>query len=138
LRRKVASYQLTYANNLPTTPTNPYDFIQDYGRSTLDRRHNFQLFGSIAAPKGIHLAPFITLRSGAPYDVLAGEDLYGDTFTNARAAFAPPGSCPAGFSGVVGDVVCSAADDFTTSIIRPTQPIWSAELPGVCDAKVDR
>lgn len=89
--------------------------MQDYGRSTLDRRHNFQLFGSILAPKGIRLAPFITLRSGAPYDVLIGEDLYGDTFTNARAAFAPAGTCPSGFSGVIGDVVCSRAGDFTTS-----------------------
>ena len=95
--------------------------MQDYGRSTLDRRHNFQLFGSIAAPKGIHLAPFITLRSGGPYDVFIGEDLYGDTFTNARAAFAAPGSCPAGFTGVVGDVVCSRAGDFTTRY-NPAHP----------------
>ena len=116
-----ANYQLTYANDLPTTPTNPYDFMQDYGRSTLDRRHNFQLFGSILAPKGIRLAPFITLRSGSPYDVLIGEDLYGDTFTNARAAFAPAGTCPSGFNGVIGDVVCSRAGDFTTSY-NPTHP----------------
>jgi hypothetical protein len=37
-----ANYQLTHANDLPSTPTNPYDFMQDYGRSTLDRRNNFQ------------------------------------------------------------------------------------------------
>ena len=46
-----ANYQLTYANDLPTTPTNPYDFMQDYGRSTLDRRHNFQLFGPLPRPR---------------------------------------------------------------------------------------
>jgi hypothetical protein len=56
----------------------------DYGRSSLDRRHNFQLFGSILAPGAIHFAPFITIRSGQPYDVLAGEDLYGDTLENPR------------------------------------------------------
>jgi len=110
-----ANYQLTYANDLPTAPTDPYDFMLDYGRSTLDRRHNFQLFGSILGPLGVRMAPFITLRSGGPYDVLIGEDLYGDTFTNARAAFAPSGTCPAGFSGVIGDVVCSRAGSFTTS-----------------------
>jgi hypothetical protein len=115
------NYQLTYANDLPTMPTNPYDFRLDYGRSTLDRRHNFQLFGSVAAPLGIRLAPFITVRSGAPYDVLIGEDLYGDTFTNARAAFASPGTCPAGFSGIVGNVVCSPAGEFTTAY-NPAQP----------------
>ncbi len=94
-----ANYQLTYANDLPGTPTNPYDFRLDYGRSTLDRRNNFQLFGSIQAPAGIRLAPFITLRSGMPYDVLAGEDLYGDTLENARAAFAPAGRLPGRIHG---------------------------------------
>jgi len=116
-----ANYQLTYANDLPTMPTDPYDFMLDYGRSNLDRRHNFQLFGSVTAPKGIGVAPFITLRSGGPYDVLIGEDLYGDTFTNARAAFAPAGACPGGFSGVIGDVVCSPAGNFTTSY-NPAHP----------------
>jgi len=116
-----ANYQLTYANDLPTMPTDPYDFLLDYGRSNLDRRQNFQLFGSITAPKGISVAPFITLRSGGPYDVLIGEDLYGDTFVNARAAFAPPGVCPPGFYGVVGTVVCSPAGNFTTSY-NPANP----------------
>jgi len=110
-----ANYQLTYANDLPSTPTDPYNFMLDYGRSTLDRRHNFQLFGSILAPAGIRFAPFITLRSGSPYDVLVGEDLYGDTLENARAAFAPAGACPAGFIGTIGDVACSRAGAFTTS-----------------------
>jgi hypothetical protein len=96
-------------------PTDPYNFRLDYGRSNLDRRHNFQLFGSVTGPKAINVAPFITLRSGGPYDVLVGEDLYGDTFVNARAAFAPPGVCPPGFHGVIGPVVCSSAGAFTTS-----------------------
>jgi hypothetical protein len=116
-----ANYQLTYANDLPSMPTDPYDFMLDYGRSTLDRRHNFQLFGSILAPAGMHIAPFITLRSGAPYDVLAGEDLYGDTLENPRAAFAPAGSCPAGFLGTSGDVVCSRAGAFSTTY-NPANP----------------
>lgn len=117
-----ANYQLTYANDLPSIPTNPYDFMQDYGRSNLDRRHNFQLFGSILAPAGIRLAPFITLRSGGPYDVLTGEDLYGDTLNNARAAFAPSAGCPAGGGRiVVGDVVCSPAGVFTAKY-NPASP----------------
>jgi hypothetical protein len=116
-----ANYQLTYANDLPSTPTNPYDFRQDYGRSTLDRRNNLQIFGSIQLPGAIWVSPFITLRSGMPYDVLTGEDLYGDTLTNSRAAFAPSGSCPAGFYGITGDVVCSHAGNFTTNY-NPASP----------------
>jgi hypothetical protein len=116
-----ANYQLTYANDLPSTPSDPYNFALDYGRSALDRRNNFQLFGSVTAPKGISIAPFVTLRSGGPYDVLIGEDLYGDTLVNARAAFAPSGVCPGGFSGIVGDVVCSPAGNFTTQY-NPAHP----------------
>ena len=117
-----ANYQLTYANDLPSTPTNPYNFQQDYGRSPLDRRHNLQLFGSILAPAAIRLAPFITIRSGGPYDVLAGADLYGTTLENPRAAFAPASSCPPGFLGTAGNVVCSAAGAFTTSY-NPANPV---------------
>ena len=117
-----ANYQLSYAKDLPSSPTNPYNFLQDYGRSTLDRRHNFQLFGSITAPAAIRVAPFVTVRSGAPYDVLAGADLYGDTLENPRAAFAPAGSCPPGFIGTTGNVVCSHAGNFTTSY-NPANPV---------------
>jgi hypothetical protein len=110
------NYQLNYAHDLPGTPTNPYDFAQDFGRSNLDRRHNFMMFGSVTGPKNIHVAPFLVLRSGQPYDVLAGEDLYGTTYSNARAFFAANASC-AGATGVVlsGSVVCSPAGNFSTS-----------------------
>ncbi len=110
------NYSLTYANDLPSTPTDPYDFALDYGRSNFDRRHNFMLAGSVTGPKGIRVAPFIALRSGQPYDVLDGTDVYGTTLINARAAFAPRGQC-SGATGVVlsGDVVCSPVGNFTTS-----------------------
>jgi len=112
------NYSLTYANDLPSTPTDPYNFALDYGRSNLDRRNNFMLVGSVIGPKGIRVAPFFTVRSGQPYDVLAGTDLYGTTLTNARAAFAASGQC-SGFTGtsvvLSGDVVCSPVGNFTTS-----------------------
>ena len=64
------------------------------------------------------MAPFIVLRSGRPYDVLAGTDLYGTTIANARAAFAPDAQC-SGFTGtntvLSGDAVCSPVGNFTTS-----------------------
>jgi len=34
------NYQYARANDLPSTPTNPYNFQQDWGRSSLDRHHN--------------------------------------------------------------------------------------------------
>src|SRR5581483_6349388 len=82
------NYSLNFANDLPGTPSNPYNFAQDWGRSALDRRHRFQLVGSVAAPWGLRLSPFVTLQSGSPYDVLVGRDLNGDTIPNDRPAFA--------------------------------------------------
>jgi hypothetical protein len=105
-----ANYQLTYAKDLPGTPTDPYDFMLDYGRSSLDRRHNLSLFGNIVAPLGIRLAPFVTVRSGAPYDVEVGEDIFGDTYTNFRAGYAAPGAACS------GDVKCTPFGNFTTAV----------------------
>ncbi len=113
------NYTLNYANDLPAMPTDPYDFAMDYGRSNLARRNNFMVFGSIIGPKDIRLAPFVVLRSGQPYDVLDGTDVYGTTEVNARAAFAPPGTQCSGSMGssvvLSGDVVCSPAGNFTTA-----------------------
>jgi len=106
------NYALTYAKDLPSTPTDPYDFALDYGRSTLDRRNNFQLIGNVLAPGMIRFAPFVTVRSGLPYDVLLGQDVFGDTETNARAEFASNATC----ASVVrsGNNVCSPYGTFTT------------------------
>ncbi len=112
------NYQYTRANDLPSTPTDPYNFSQDYGRSSLDRHHNFTMIGSITGPKNIFFSPFVTLRSGAPYDVLLGQDIYGDNERNARATFAPSGA-----SCGVGGVVCTTLGNFATyNIASPAIP----------------
>ncbi|MBZ5623690.1 MAG: carboxypeptidase regulatory-like domain-containing protein [Acidobacteriia bacterium] len=105
----MGNYQYTSANDLPSTPSNPYDFVQDWGRSNLDRHNNFTMIGNVLGPKGVSFSPFVTLRSGAPYDVLLGQDVYGDTFKNARAIFAgPDATCK------VGGVVCTALGNYGT------------------------
>ena len=82
------NYTLNYARDLPNDPTDPYNFLLDWGRSSLDRRHRLLFMGSITAPLGFQLNPMVIMQSGSPYDVLLGTDLYGDTFVNARPAFA--------------------------------------------------
>jgi hypothetical protein len=102
------NYSYTRANDLPGSPTNPYNFAQDWGRSSLDRHNNFTMIGSVLGPKNISFSPFVTLRSGAPYDVLLGQDIYGDNSRNARAEFAPAGaSCG-------GAIVCTGLGNFQT------------------------
>ena len=107
------NYSLNFAKDLPSSPTDPYDYRLDYGRSTLDRRNNLIVLGTITGPAKVRFSPFVTLRSGQPYDVLSGADLFGDTLTNTRAAFASSATC----SAVVrsGDTVCSPYGTFTSS-----------------------
>ncbi|HUK17755.1 MAG TPA: TonB-dependent receptor [Bryobacteraceae bacterium] len=112
------NYSWTHARDLPSSPNNPYDFAADYGISNYNRRNNFQLTGSVIGPKMIRFAPFVTVRSGAPYSVLTGTDLFGDN-GDAYAAFAAPGTTCAGFTGAnvvrSGNIVCSPYGTFTSS-----------------------
>lgn len=58
-------------------------------------------------------APFVTVRSGQPYDVPVGKDIYGDTLSNARAVFASANT----WSNVVrsSTTVCSPFGTFGTT-----------------------
>ncbi len=109
--RKVSlfgNYQFNHSKDLPGSPTDPYNFAEDWGRSSLERRHRFQLVGSVVAPLNIRLSPFITLQSGTPYDVVLGRDIYGNTLKNARPTFATA-SCSATDQTEFGDF-CTTPD----------------------------
>ena len=100
------NYSLTYAKDLAGSPMNPYNFAMDWSRSNFDQRHQFQVSGSVIGPVGIRIAPFITMRTGSPYDVLTGTDIFGDN-GNARAALA---------SGPGQGVICQAVGCFSTAV----------------------
>ena len=110
------NYQYNHSNDMPGTPTNPYNFLQDWGRSSLERRHRFQLVGSVMAPLNIRFSPFITVQSGAPYDVVLGRDIYGNTLTNARPTFATA-SCSNVDSTLLGDFCVNPTPGATTSLV---------------------
>src|ERR1051326_3863095 len=117
--RKVSlfgNYSFNKSQDLPGSPSNPYNFLQDWGRSNLERKHRVQIIGSVTAPFDLRLSPFVTLMSGAPYDVLLGRDIYGDTLKNARPLFANSNCanalatslgdfCTTPFPGVTADLV---------------------------------
>jgi carboxypeptidase family protein len=77
-----------------TFPANSYDLSREYGRSSNDTRHRFTLFGSIRAPWGISLSPFLIVASGNPFNVTIGRDLNGDALFTERPAFATDLSKP--------------------------------------------
>lgn len=69
-------------------PVDSYDLTGEMGRASSDIRHRFVIGGNFDAPWGISLRPFITFRSGAPFNITTGIDRNDDTIFNDRPAFA--------------------------------------------------
>ncbi len=75
-------------------PSNPYNYLQDFGRASYDRRHQLQVVGTIQLPGKLQFSPMFVVSSGAPYDLTIGHDLNGDSYGNDRPAFATDLSRP--------------------------------------------
>lgn len=90
-----AFYVLAKANSdadgTNSFPANPYDLSGEYGRASGDVRHRFVMNGTIRAPWGISLNPFVIVQSGRPFNITLGRDLNGDTRFTERPALAPAG-----------------------------------------------
>jgi Carboxypeptidase regulatory-like domain len=92
-----ANYTLQFSEhdgNWMATPSNPYNFMQDYGRAGYDRRHQINLVATIKLPFKLQLNPMLVGATGAPYDLTIGHDLNGDSFGSDRPAFATDLSRP--------------------------------------------
>lgn len=86
------SYNLGYARSntdgLSTFPANPYNFAGEYGPASTDIR-NFETFGgTIQTFWKTTWSPLLTVRSGAPFNITVGRDLYGTTLFNGRPGLA--------------------------------------------------
>jgi hypothetical protein len=69
-------------------PSNQYDLHQDYGRASYDIHSRLFLGGFTRLPWKFSLNPFIVYQSGAPFNIVIGQDINGDTQFNDRPAFA--------------------------------------------------
>src|SRR5436305_8439880 len=76
------------SDSLGTLPGNPYAMYGGYGPSAIDLRHRVSLAGTIDAKWGIRFNPLLTANSGPPFDITAGQDLYGTTLFNGRPGIA--------------------------------------------------
>jgi hypothetical protein len=74
---------LSNTDGLTTVPANPYNFAGEYGPAVTDVRNSAVVGGSYEKWR-FRLAPMLTMRSGTPFDITAGNDVYGDTLFNAR------------------------------------------------------
>ena len=80
------------ADGTGSFPADPYDLSGEYGRAGGDVRHRFFVSGTIRAPWGVSLNPFISMSTGRPYNITLGRDLNGDTRFTERPSFAPAGA----------------------------------------------
>ncbi len=67
---------------------NSYDPMEDYGRAAFDVRNRAVIGGTISLPHAFRLSPFILANSGAPFNIIVGQDLNGDSIFNDRPALA--------------------------------------------------
>lgn len=77
-----------------TFPGDPYDPISDFGRAGFDVGHRAFISGTITAPLGFVLSPFIVAHSGGPFNITTGEDLNGDSLFTDRPAWVTDYSSP--------------------------------------------
>ena len=73
-------------------PVNTYDRSTEWSRAQFDVRHRFIMGGAITAPFRVRLNPFLMFASAAPFNIVLGKDLNGDTINNDRPTFASAAS----------------------------------------------
>jgi hypothetical protein len=73
-------------------PMDQYNADADYGRANFDVRHRAFIGGNFGLPLGMVIAPFLTMSSGAPFNITTGNDFNGDGIFNQRPALAT-GTC---------------------------------------------
>jgi hypothetical protein len=73
-------------------PANSYDLTGEFGRAAFDVRHRFTFAGTLNLPWWqVSLNPFIVASSGAPFNIITGQDTNGDRLFTERPSFAPAG-----------------------------------------------
>src|ERR1019366_1654192 len=85
-------YSLGHAHSntdgVNTFPANTYDLSTEWSRAQFDVRHRVLMGGSLTAPFGIRMNPMVLFASAAPFNIVVGQDLNGDTIANDRPSFA--------------------------------------------------
>ena len=67
-------------------PPNAYDLSGEWARSDFDRRHRFELLGTLNPGKLFNLGVSVSLYSGVPYTMTTGLDAFHTGTANARPA----------------------------------------------------
>jgi hypothetical protein len=79
---------MSNTDGLGTFPANPYSMAGEYSPAAIDIRQRVSLSGTIITKWGIRFNPLLIASTGPPFDITAGQDLYGDTLFNERPGIA--------------------------------------------------
>jgi len=86
----MAQYRLAFAHDdtsgINYLPPNAYDLSGEWGRSDFDRRHRFELLGTINPGKLFNLGVSVSVYSGQPYTLTTGIDQFHTGTANGRPA----------------------------------------------------
>ncbi|MCU1266823.1 MAG: hypothetical protein JWM21_3141 [Acidobacteria bacterium] len=92
----MAQYRLASARDntsgITYFPPNAYDLSGEWGRSDFDRRHRFELLGTINPGRLFNLGVSVSMYSGQPYTLTTGLDQFHTGTANARPAGVPRNS----------------------------------------------
>ncbi len=75
-------------------PLNPWNIMADYGRASFGIRHRLFIGGTVSLPLGIEAYPMVVARSGIPFTIGLGEDLFGTGIHNGRPSYATASTPP--------------------------------------------
>jgi hypothetical protein len=94
----MAQYRLAFAHDntsgINYLPPNAYDLSGEWGRSDFDRRHRFELLGTVNPGKLFNLGVSVSVYSGQPYTLTTGIDQFHTGTANARPAGVARNSLP--------------------------------------------
>jgi hypothetical protein len=76
-------------NGVAWFPANDYDSRGEWARADFDQRHKFDALGTLKFGDVTRLGVAVSLYSGKPYTLLAGEDLFNNGRGSARPAGVP-------------------------------------------------
>ena len=90
----VYNHAMSNTDGIGTFAANPYNFAGEYEPAATDVHHRFTIGGSINLKWAVRISPFVVAQTGAPFDITAGNDLYGTTLFNGRPGIATDPSKP--------------------------------------------
>jgi outer membrane receptor protein involved in Fe transport len=79
-------------NGVTWFPANDYNQQGEWARADFDQRHRFDALGTFKVGDLMRLGVAVSLYSGKPYTLLAGQDLFNNGRSNARPAGVPRNS----------------------------------------------